>query len=427
MPKLSWKQSVTLFHANRAGGAAGEFNYPSKSSVIYIAIYFACILLLFPIEYIESNFSSIGFAASISRLMLLFVLVVALLKSQIRLTGYFVACCLLFVELLAVTYLNGQNISYCFNSVIRIATVILLIMHGLQKRSNEFVIAGALAFNAEALANTFSIILYPNALGLDAYNGEATRWLLGGDNGSLPIYVYAVLFSFLMAKPGLFGDSIVRFVPLANLCFFIFVRDIATGIACFGIALCFYVFSRVSRRDYALHVVMFSVLVFVLIVLLRMQDSLGWLVSDYLHRDLTFSGRTNNWDMTLLLIEGSPIFGYGWISFTNYIASFGLVFGGANVHNMFLLIVFSGGWVALVLLGVCLACALKGYGRFELRRCYPIISAAFLFVLIRSQFEPGFVTVCSVFFLLAIMDNLRYSSLGRSSFVRSFSSEDKNG
>ena len=58
-------------------------------------------------------------------------------------------------------------------------------------------------------------------------------------------------------------------------------------------------------------VTLFSIVIFVIIVLLRMQDRFEFIIKDLLHRDLTFTGRTLIWDYAIKNIKNNLLFGIG--------------------------------------------------------------------------------------------------------------------
>lgn len=85
---------------------------------------------------------------------------------------------------------------------------------------------------------------------------------------------------------------------------------------------------------------------FVLVVLLRSQQTLEWLLVDYLHKDLTLVGRTYIWDAALQAVQAAPWFGTG--STTMSIVATG-AFGtlATHPHNLLLYILMKGGVVGL--------------------------------------------------------------------------------
>ncbi len=85
-----------------------------------------------------------------------------------------------------------------------------------------------------------------------------------------------------------------------------------------------------------------STLTIVLVVFLAVYFSFNSnfvekIVSDYLGKDLTFTGRTEHWEMMLLEVQKHPILGVGYSSFWDVPgADFRLAFIGNSAHNGYL-------------------------------------------------------------------------------------------
>ena len=159
----------------------------------------------------------------------------------------------------------------------------------------------------------------------------------------------------------------------------------ATGIAGCAVILIFLLL-RLYKYNRICNIVSYSiitVLFFVGVVLLRLQDKLSFVIQNLLNRDLTFSARTFIWDDAIKLIQASPVTGYGILTEEG-------VFHVLNkmwTHNQILGILFEGGAVGLLLFLIILFIAFREL--FLLRNnIYSQILSLFIFVLmIMSQFE----------------------------------------
>lgn len=86
---------------------------------------------------------------------------------------------------------------------------------------------------------------------------------------------------------------------------------------------------------------------FFTVVLYRLQNVFAFLIEGVLHKGLSFTGRTEIWDMAIKNILASPALGYG-------IAQSGKVYRLRkhkyyHAHNVFLEILMEGGFCAAVL------------------------------------------------------------------------------
>ena len=68
------------------------------------------------------------------------------------------------------------------------------------------------------------------------------------------------------------------------------------------------------------------------IVVLRVQQVFSWIIVNVLHKSLSFTGRTQIWDMALLYIARKPIFGYG----ESAVFDFSWASSEVVAHNQFL-------------------------------------------------------------------------------------------
>lgn len=87
-----------------------------------------------------------------------------------------------------------------------------------------------------------------------------------------------------------------------------------------------------------------ALLFFVLVVLLRVQDHLSFLIQDILNRDLTFTGRTYIWDYAIESISNNKIFGIGIYDFALRLSRTGVY----HAHCTLLNITFEAGILGLI-------------------------------------------------------------------------------
>ena len=80
-----------------------------------------------------------------------------------------------------------------------------------------------------------------------------------------------------------------------------------------------------------------------LVVVCRIQNLFSFIIVDMLGKDLTFTGRTRDWDLAFELIPQRLLLGYGSMNQ----ATEKIVLGDAFTHNGLLELVFRGGIIAL--------------------------------------------------------------------------------
>ncbi|MBQ7784461.1 MAG: O-antigen ligase family protein, partial [Oscillospiraceae bacterium] len=86
-------------------------------------------------------------------------------------------------------------------------------------------------------------------------------------------------------------------------------------------------------------------LAFISIVLLRLQYYFSYIIEDVLHKNITFTGRTDIWDISINLIKRSPIIGYGVYEGHGFVFYRGQYYYS---HNAILEILIQGGAIALI-------------------------------------------------------------------------------
>lgn len=96
-----------------------------------------------------------------------------------------------------------------------------------------------------------------------------------------------------------------------------------------------------------------SAIIFAAFVIFRVQDIFAYFIVDILHRNLTFSTRTEVWDRALACIQQKMILGYGVETSEQAIKHFGYL----TPHNRYLYLWYQGG---IVMLGMFVRVLLNG-------------------------------------------------------------------
>lgn len=97
------------------------------------------------------------------------------------------------------------------------------------------------------------------------------------------------------------------------------------------------------------------------IVIFRIQELFAWLIEGWLHKSLSFTGRTSIWDTALLYIYNSPIWGYG----ESAIFNFSFAKTEIVAHNQFLDIAIVCGIPGLILFGIILYITFKKLSTYK--------------------------------------------------------------
>lgn len=244
-----------------------------------------------------------------------------------------------------------------------------------------------------SLVNLLSMLLVPG--GFD----PGYHMYFGGSRNSVYQFAFPCVFA------GLYVDGIrSRRMPLCFLLALLItvaqlVLDLSTTTA---IALAFAIVVLALLRRSRIRSVLTSyiyligsVLTTLLVVVFRVQEHLGFIVTGLFGKSLTLSGRAPVWDFVMSSIDtGHLLAGRG-------VSGYQMIFVGGrqfyHTHNMYLELVFSGGLVALFLFIVLLLL----YSRKQWKVRYSIYGS-FSAAAIGSYFVVGITEpmLCSSFFLV---------------------------
>lgn len=238
--------------------------------------------------------------------------------------------------------------------------------------------------------NMITVFLFPEGL----YNLGSGRnyWLLGQVNQIilyvLPAMILELLYSRYVRKkryPGirvylLAASGIVTAVVVWSATAIVGMA-VFLGILLLGCTAGIYVDMKYG--------ILVSVIIFIAFVIFRVQDMFAYVIVNILHRNLTFSTRTEVWDKALDCIWQKVILGYGAETPEQAINHFGYL----TPHNRYLYMLYQGG---AVMLGAFTAVLLKGASalkRAEGTRAAVYVGAGMIALLIMMQFESYNATV----------------------------------
>lgn len=97
------------------------------------------------------------------------------------------------------------------------------------------------------------------------------------------------------------------------------------------------------------------------IIVLRVQRIFSWLIENWLHKSLTFTGRTSIWDMALAYIVRRPLFGYG----ESAVFDFSWSSSEVVAHNQFLDVAIICGIPGMILFIVVLFIVFKQLEKYK--------------------------------------------------------------
>ena len=269
--------------------------------------------------------------------------------------------------------------------------------------------------NILVLINFATLIIWPNGMYRsfvvsEAFWNSGNNWFLGYDNAFFAYVLPALLFSvikYLYVHRTFL--SVTKAIIMTVVCTYsIISRWQATAVVCIIIFLFVLVLIQINKLPAIANAKTYlwgNVVVFLGFVVLRVQEIFSYVIKNVLDKDLTFSGRTEIWDLSIKSFYKSPVFGYGIEDLTETIRKISI----NSSHNQYLWILYRGGLVHFLPFIVMLFSVVKRL--YEKRNiAYVRVTAiALCTIFIMWQFEA--ISTHSIMILLVFAYHVGYVKL----------------
>ena len=254
--------------------------------------------------------------------------------------------------------------------------------------------------NKQAYLKTFSlyfiIISICNfitvLLNNDRYNNRV--YFLGYDNTFVPIIVIGcfILLICLSEKKyikSLLYKMICTGIILLNFIESFIVRSATFKVGMVAVLFAYFLFyknkkieSHLKKNTYFLYLII-SFVFFLMIVVLRMQDHFEYIIVNMLHRNMTFTGRTYFWDLSIEYIKKNIFIGTGYWNMTKRLTYQGIY----HAHSTYLSILLESGIVGFVSYYIILIKNGFNINKIKLNKIKKIITFAFFSYFIMTVYE----------------------------------------
>ena len=268
-----------------------------------------------------------------------------------KITSLHVILLLFSVYELAISMKHGTlTAGIVFAMYYRIVSVFYIIK-SFAKKDYTFIFVISCLLNILILVNFPSVI---NSLSIAEYD---KAFLLGGKNSLSLVVIPAIFFSQLYVYMSSKKYSVWQLIMLVVDLLTLLLCGSSTGLIIGVFMTMFILFGErlnISFKYYAIFFVLAMFIVFN-ITLIRDNTAINDFLADAMNKDLTFSGRTNLWNMSMKYI-GENFWGYGrgneiLLHLTGYLN---------ETHNTFLEILLSDGFPGIILFILYLANCIKG-------------------------------------------------------------------
>lgn len=356
----------------------------AKKDLVERMIYIVLLLPFFKTDYM-SKFEMINFMFSawkIVSIIIMFSLVAKNKKFSAKLISLLVFC-LWFV---LITIMKEGDISTCINYFLTIIAFALFIDY--TRFNDNFIYSLYFLLKVYIYINFVTMIIYPKGIYSTGsiYTGVARQnWFLGFKNIMVVYFLPGAIVSqiYMLRKPNKRLDVIVFNVIIV-------ISTLISGSSTTITALVVWTIGFLLRKKYKVFnyktYLYFSIVLFFVIVIFRLQNIFAFFIVGVLNKDLTFTHRTTLWDITINKFLKSPIIGYGWqkqeIRHSMYNSQTII-----TAHNQILEWLYMGGFIGIILYYIMLFKIDKEINKYYSNNYIMILSVGFLTLQIISLTE----------------------------------------
>lgn len=219
-----------------------------------------------------------------------------------------------------------------------------------------------------SVINLIAIKMFPQGLAMDDYYGNIF-YVIGTRNGFPPVLIPLLIYGFVYSSMNGKKFTAATLIFTVTVSASILITWSATGVAGWFMLIIFALF--IYRKSIAgvfnsMNLSLLYAVLFLGIIVFRLQSVFAFIIEDMLHKNITFTGRTDIWDIAIMLIKRSPVLGYGVYE------GHGLIFIRGQyyyAHNAVLEVLLQGGAVSLIFYGAIFGAAAVSLYR---NRKYPV-------------------------------------------------------
>lgn len=290
-----------------------------------------------------SYMTKVSFFNTLFAIIKIFCTIILLLKKNLKINTNDIVV-LLFIAIYSIANIyNGLGIVAVIERYLSWIVITFLIEVYMKKDYKVFIGYTSTILSCLVIINFISILMNP----VNYYNNLTRVHFLGFDNDNVPVLLLAVyfnIFNIMLNKKG----KLVYLSIITAIISSILVWS-ANGIIGISMVMLYLLIIRKiwKKGSKVLNLKIYysiALLFFVLVVLLRVQDHLSFLIQDILNRDLTFTGRTYIWDYAIESILNNKIFGIGIYDFALRLSRTGVY----HAHCTLLNITFEAGILGLI-------------------------------------------------------------------------------
>lgn len=333
-----------------------DINFHETKIIPLLLVFVNTINMCISLASVEMQLASY---ATLAMTISSFLLMVLLCIRSKKVSTYGFLYFMFFAILIGLTIINMQDVKNCIYTAINV-WAILLIFRYYRDKTHMIILFFGIALSFCIYINFIHLITHPS-LWTNMFTKESTGYLLGNNYNQMGCRIMICLATNALcsqfSKIYLINYILLCIVSIASLSFV----GSMTSLSMVVLYIVFYFTPFLRLRMLGIIIFFTIYILFQTFVVfsgkgLENNQLAVYIIEDILHKDITFTQRTQMWDSALHVISKSPIWGWGFVTldwYKSFMSSF-----AAGPHNFILSIIVNGG---ILLLSIFILIAYKSY------------------------------------------------------------------
>lgn len=369
-------------------------------------VLFFCFLLIpfFEPTYVSYNLNMIHKIYICWQIINALIALIVYLKNN-KLSKWLFLLIMYELIIILTTFINNAEISVAITDAIKLIAICSIIEYGLKTDAKSIVIALLIILLSLITLNLITILVYPEGMYKNEISTMRNNWLLGNDNVHirffLPTIIISIIYYYIIGK----NKKTITVFTILICTISVFIRFSATTVVGYVLFIAYLLFFKFLKNNKIFNFKTYSIIyiiLFISIVVIRVQNIFSYIIVDLLGKDLTFTGRTYIWDEVIYYIKQKMIMGYGIEAQTIRSIKNGFT-AAVHSHDIILEIFYIGGimlFTAFLIIIIYSLCKKKFYNN----PIYKIISFGVFVFFIMMLTEVYNLT--TIFILLIFAQNI---------------------
>lgn len=317
--------------------------------------------------------------------------------------GIFTYCMICIVSTFINSYSNLGNVVF---QMIKLFALCLIYDYGIRNDLKNILKSTNIIFSILVIINLITMILYPHGMWISPVTGYWENWFLGYDNNHITIFLPTLIFMYIYDRVYKKRLTFKFFIILFLINLSIIISWSATSVVAIFLVDIYILFEKILSKIFvkSKKIIVGYLVLFISIIILKVQNIFSFLIVDILKKDLTFSGRIYIWEYIKKFIVSKPLLGYGiQDSYTRY--NMTALWKSYHAHNFVLEILYRGGILLLFNVIYIIRLVIKQINKSanELKSFSIFIIFLYAIILLTEFFDP-----IHYFYILIVFYNINY-------------------